>query len=508
MYSSCTNSKTGDTCIPTCATDYTATTADGDGFALSCDGSGDFSSSASTLVCGASCAVGAVYTLTPTGPCSTTTDGACTAAGGTTTSDHGSMNAGTEKTEACADWNGLYKGSFTLVCTAGTLSVKQGNTCALNNPCAAQGEDDCVSNPSATCTHTGPGAHSCSCPINTYGDGKTVSPFTGCTACPDNSESAAASTDFTSCICIVGYATAAGTRKLASADDKCTAVACPANSAAGSQGSVGNAQACTCTNPGFSGSIDFVSSTVTGEGTETGSNAYSDTCAAVTCDSSGITTPANADAANTGTASEAYGSTLDFTCSDGFTDKVTYTCGQDGKFATTDTCTAISCAENEYVSSNVCTGCASGTSNAAGDPASGGDTTCGQPCDLVEPTVGADMTAPAADSCDGTAGDAACAHACAPGYEGGSITCTSGSGSYAVVACTGWCWPGRPGRPGRGSKTGRERAATAGVTRAHAGRGQAVEQRERRERPPLLFKPWSVKPFSRPPSLCYHVTSQ
>jgi hypothetical protein len=111
---------------------------------------------------------------------------------------------------------------------------------------------------------------------------------------------------------------------------------------------------------------------------------------------------------------------------------ITYT-ASDGTWAV-DACTAITCAENEYDNNMVYTGCASGTTNAAGDDASGDDTACDQPCDAVEPTVGADMTPPAADSCDGTVGDAACAHACAVGYEGGSITCTSGA--YAIVVCT------------------------------------------------------------------------
>ena len=40
-------------------------------------------------------------------------------------------------------------------------------------------------------------------------------------------------------------------------------------------------------------------------------------------------------------------------------------------------CAAIECAENEYVSSNVCTACPSGKERDAGDDASGGDTECG-----------------------------------------------------------------------------------------------------------------------------------
>ena len=42
-------------------------------------------------------------------------------------------------------------------------------------------------------------------------------------------------------------------------------------------------------------------------------------------------------------------------------------------------CTAILCATNEYVSSNACTACAAGTINAAGDDASGSDTACTAP---------------------------------------------------------------------------------------------------------------------------------
>ena len=40
------------------------------------------------------------------------------------------------------------------------------------------------------------------------------------------------------------------------------------------------------------------------------------------------------------------------------------------------TCDAVVCAVNEYVSSHVCTACAAGTTNGAGDDASGSDTTC------------------------------------------------------------------------------------------------------------------------------------
>jgi hypothetical protein len=37
---------------------------------------------------------------------------------------------------------------------------------------------------------------------------------------------------------------------------------------------------------------------------------------------------------------------------------------------------ATLCAEDEYVSSNACTACAAGSTNAAGDDATGSDTTC------------------------------------------------------------------------------------------------------------------------------------
>jgi hypothetical protein len=71
------------------------------------------------------------------------------------------------------------------------------------------------------------------------------------------------------------------------------------------------------------------------------------TLADITCDGSGITTPANADAPNTGTAAQtatqAYASTLVFTCSAGYSTTVTYTCGQAGSFTTTDSCVEVSC---------------------------------------------------------------------------------------------------------------------------------------------------------------------
>ena len=63
----------------------------------------------------------------------------------------------------------------------------------------------------------------------------------------------------------------------------CAAVACAANSVAGGMdGSIGADQACAC-DDGFSGLLQFESSTVSGR-TESGSNVYTGTCVAVTCD--------------------------------------------------------------------------------------------------------------------------------------------------------------------------------------------------------------------------------
>jgi hypothetical protein len=67
----------------------------------------------------------------------------------------------------------------------------------------------------------------------------------------------------------------------------------------------------------------------------------------VTCDGGLIDMPANAELANTGTArltsAQPYNSTLVFACSTttGFTGTVTYTCTQDGSFATDDLCMAV-----------------------------------------------------------------------------------------------------------------------------------------------------------------------
>merc|ERR1712216_951499 len=55
--------------------------------------------------------------------------------------------------------------------------------------------------------------------------------------------------------------------------------------------------------------------------------------------------------------------------------RTTNAAGDDATGADT-TCDVILCAVNEYVESNVCTACPAGTTNAAGDDATGADTTC------------------------------------------------------------------------------------------------------------------------------------
>ena len=223
MDSSVTGNVTGATCIPTCAVGYTATAVDGDGFTLSCNSDGDFSSAESTLVCSAPCAVGASYTLLPTGPCGTTVDGVdsgavCEAADGTTTEIIGSIAADATHIASCDGWNGEYHGSFTLSCSpTAVLSVAaDDNTCRVNNPCNSD-EHDCVDG--ALCTHTGPGTHTCGCPISNFGDGKTAG--TGCTACPDNSESAYANELITGCVCVAGWWNWDSDGVMQSVDDVC-----------------------------------------------------------------------------------------------------------------------------------------------------------------------------------------------------------------------------------------------------------------------------------------------
>jgi len=57
-------------------------------------------------------------------------------------------------------------------------------------------------------------------------------------------------------------------------------------------------------------------------------------------------------------------------------DEICTECNAGYNLESNSTCTVIICAENQYVVSNACEDCASGTTNAAGDDAPGVDTTC------------------------------------------------------------------------------------------------------------------------------------
>ncbi|MEC8025980.1 MAG: hypothetical protein VX223_18755, partial [Myxococcota bacterium] len=85
----------------------------------------------------------------------------------------------------------------------------------------------------------------------------------------------------------------------------------------------------------------------------------------------------------------------------------------------TGTCAAVPCAANEYVSSNTCTACPPGTTNAAGDDESGVDTTCD------------DVSCPS----NSTGASLAAGCTCVPGY-GGTITATTTGPDYYTGSCT------------------------------------------------------------------------
>ena len=70
-------------------------------------------------------------------------------------------------------------------------------------------------------------------------------------------------------------------------------------------------------------------------------------------------------------------------------------------------CTATLCAENEYVSSNVCTACAAGKTRGAGDDASGSDTSCTATLCAANEYVSSNVcTARPANSSNGSGDDA------------------------------------------------------------------------------------------------------
>jgi hypothetical protein len=139
------------------------------------------------------------------------------------------------------------------------------HACVHYDACAG-GTDDCEG-PGHICAATGPGTHSCTCPINFYGTARAASTGgTSCSPCQPNSAtltSGSSAIEVTSCICDEGYATdvAAGTasvagaatsRVIASVADQCAAVQCPVNSLGYTSLWSGVSGACTCL-PGFSG---------------------------------------------------------------------------------------------------------------------------------------------------------------------------------------------------------------------------------------------------------------
>jgi hypothetical protein len=72
-------------------------------------------------------------------------------------------------------------------------------------------------------------------------------------------------------------------------------------------------------------------------------DAFTPHLVAVTCDGTSLTrTNAATLAFGTESASEAYGSTIVYTCDEGFTGSLTFTCG-DGGFTSTDVCAGMSC---------------------------------------------------------------------------------------------------------------------------------------------------------------------
>ena len=82
------------------------------------------------------------------------------------------MVSSSTSTLPCQDWSSGFTGSITLSCLTGTVSVVS-NTCTAYDACS-EGTDDCVGT-GAICEMTGPGTHSCTCPVNSYGTATAVS---------------------------------------------------------------------------------------------------------------------------------------------------------------------------------------------------------------------------------------------------------------------------------------------------------------------------------------------
>ena len=101
-----------------------------------------------------------------------------------------------------------------------------------------------------------------------------------------------------------------------------------------------------------------------------------------------------------------------------------------------DCATSTMCDANEYVSSHACVACVQGFSRAAGDPASGPDTTC---TDIDECALGTD-DCHADATC--TNNDSSFSCACKGGYTGDGVTCTDinecidGEPCHAAATCT------------------------------------------------------------------------
>ena len=294
------------------------------------------------------CRLGTSFAFQATGPCGTVTDGDvseqnCTDETLATSDDLGGViESGVTQIVDCSRWHADYHGSFHLSCNDGDITVDDGNTCQLNNPCATE-EDNCADE--ATCTHTGIGTHTCECQTGAYGD--ALEDSAGCTACPANSQSDTGTAAITGCVCDAGYVSGDdnGTtelRMLAGDGSTCEKLVCPTNSAAGVSDGAGNAQQCAC-NDGYAGTITFERSSV--EGTvESGTNAYSGTCTPRTCDGSAVAPEhtdgtISDDSTATKVPDQVFDSTLVFTCSAGYSGQLTYTCGQDGSFTAPDTCT-------------------------------------------------------------------------------------------------------------------------------------------------------------------------
>ena len=98
---------------------------------------------------------------------------------------------------------------------------------------------------------------------------------------------------------------------------------------------------------------------------------FSDTSTYSPCDASAA--PTNGQV-NDCTSSLASGSTCQPTCDAGYTVSGPSSCT--GGTLTAATCDATLCAENERVENNACIACQAGTTNVAGDDASGSDTSC------------------------------------------------------------------------------------------------------------------------------------